>query len=127
MRNPVWAVLLILSLGSAAWAETPQSAVAPTEVAADLGPCSALITVLGSDGKPVYNAKIATRIRYGMLGAKRLDIEVYTSAAGQAKINGLPDSTKKPLIFDIGKGGQGATLEYQPAAECRANLKAQLR
>src|SRR5208282_236269 len=67
------------------------AAVAPTEISADLGACSALITVTGGDSKPVYSAKVTTRIRYGFMTAKKLDLETYTSAAGQVKIVGLPE------------------------------------
>jgi hypothetical protein len=130
MRNPFLPALIVAVLVGCALAQTPPStaqAVPPTEISADLGGCSALITVVGADAKPVYNAKIATRIRYGVFGAKKLDLEVFTSAAGQVKIVGLPESVKKPLLFDVSKGAKLATVEFRPAEECRASLKVQLK
>jgi hypothetical protein len=130
MRNPVSAAVFAVVLTACACAQTGErgvpNAVEPTEIAADLGGCSALITVL-SGSKPVYNAKVSTRIRYGLLGAKKLDLEVFTSAGGQVKIVGLPESMKRPLIFDISKDSKVASIEFHPAEQCQANLKVQLK
>ena len=57
----------------------------------------------GADSKPIYNAKVSTRIRYGLMGAKKLDLETYTSASGQAKIVKLPEVPKKPVYIYISK------------------------
>ena len=37
------------------------------------------------------------------MGAKKLDLETYTSAAGQVKIVGLPEVLKKPIYIYISK------------------------
>jgi len=63
----------------------PSQSALPTEISAELGPCAVLFTVNGKDGKPVYNAKITTRVRYGMGSLKRLDLEAATNSSGQAK------------------------------------------
>jgi hypothetical protein len=102
-------------------------AIMPTEISAELGGCSALITVTGADAKPVYNAKVSTRIRYGMFGAKRLDLEVYTSASGQVKIVGLPETPKRPVFFQVSKGAKLETLEFKPEAQCRAVYNVRLK
>jgi Ethanolamine utilization protein EutJ (predicted chaperonin) len=56
-------------------AQSAPSATAPAEISADLGSCSALIAVTGVDAKPVYGAKMTTRVRYGLMGVKKLDLE----------------------------------------------------
>ena len=61
-------------------AQNGTAAVSPTEISAELGTCSALINVTGADSKPLYNAKVTARIRYGFMGAKKLDLETFTSA-----------------------------------------------
>ena len=109
------------------WLVGAEEAIAPTEISADLGGCSALITVTGSDAKPIFNAKVSTRIRYGLFGAKKLDLEVYTSASGQVKMVGLPDSPKRPIFFQISKGGRLETLEFKPDSTCQANFTVRLK
>jgi hypothetical protein len=125
MRNPLPAALMAVWIAGCVCAQTGQS-VAPTEISAELGGCSALITVV-EGSRPVYNAKVSTRIRYGLLGTRRLDLEVFTSANGQVKIVGLPEALKKPLIFDVSKDSKIGTIEFRPAEDCHANLKVQLR
>jgi hypothetical protein len=131
MPNPLLtAVTLLALLAASPFANLAQSAAdatAPTVISADLGGCSALITVTGADAKPVFNAKVSTRIRYGMFAAKKLDIEVYTSAAGQAKIMGLPEAPKKPIIFAISKDDREETVEFKPAEQCSATYNVHLK
>jgi hypothetical protein len=103
------------------------TAIPPTEISADLGGCSALITVTGTDSKPVYNAKVTTRIRSGFMGAKKLDLEAYTSAAGQVKIVKLPEVPKKPVIIYIDKDGKTESVEFKPEVRCRATFDVQLK
>ena len=93
--------------------------VAPTEISADLGPCAVLFTVNGKDGKPVYNAKITTRVRYGMGSLKRLDLEAATNSNGQAKFTHLPSAPKKPLYFYISKDEGLEIVEFAPDVRCR--------
>ena len=109
------------------WLAGAEEVIAPTAISADLGGCSALITVTGSDGKPIFNAKISTRIRYGLFAAKKLDLEVYTSASGQVKIVGLPESPKRPVFFQISKGERLQTLEFKPDAGCHADFNVRLK
>ena len=108
-------------------AQTAPAAVAPTEISADQGACSALINVTGADSKPIYSAKIAARIRYGAFGAKKLDLETYTSAAGQAKIVGLPNEPKKPIFIYVTKDDKMEILEFKPDVHCQATFDVQLR
>jgi hypothetical protein len=102
-------------------------AVTPTEISADLGTCSALITVTGIDLKPIYCAKITTRVRYGLLGVKKLDLEAYTGVDGQLKITNLPEALKKPMYIYINKEDKQEIVEFKPDVHCRATFNVQLR
>ena len=101
--------------------------VPPTEISAELGTCSALINVTGADSKPVYNAKVTARIRYGFMGAKKLDLETYSSAGGQVKIIKLPEVPKKPIYIYISKEDNLETVEFMPDVHCRATFDVQLK
>jgi hypothetical protein len=111
-------------LGSA---QSAPDATAPAEISADLGNCSALITVTGIDSKPVYGAKVTTRVRYGLLGVKKLDLEAYTGVNGQLKITNLPLTMKKPMYIYIDKEDKQEIVEFKPAVHCRATFNVQLR
>jgi hypothetical protein len=123
--------LLILSLltfhSQPGCAQSGTAAVAPTEISAELGTCSALINVTGADSKPVYNAKVSTRVHYGLMGVKKLDLETYTSAAGQAKIVNLPELPKKPVYIYISKDEKLETVEFMPDVHCQATFDVQLK
>jgi hypothetical protein len=108
-------------------AQSEAAAVAPTQIAAELGTCSALITVTGADSKPLYNAKVATRIRYGFMGAKKLDLETFTSAGGQVKIVQLPEVPKKPVFIYISKDDKLEIVEFKPDVHCHATFDVQLK
>ena len=131
MRNVSCTALLLLSLivfhPRPGVAQSGETAVAPTQISADLGACSALITVTGADSKPVYNAKVSTRIRYGMMGVKKLDLETFTSAAGQVKITSLPEVPKKPVFIYISKDDKLEIVEFKPDVHCRATFDVVLK
>jgi hypothetical protein len=131
MRNSFLPAVLLFCLivlhpfcGSA---QSGAAAVPPTEISADLGTCSALVTVTGADSKPIYNAKVTTRIRYGLLGTKKLDLETFTSAGGQVKIVGLPEAPKKPVYIYITKDEMMETVEFKPDVRCRATFDVRLK
>ncbi len=131
MRDLLFPTLLILSLlifhPSTGCAQSGTDAVAPTEISAELGTCWALINVTGADSKPIYDAKVSTRIHYGFMGLKKLDLETYTSANGQAKIVKLPEVPKKPIYIYVSKGDKLQTLEFKPDVHCRATFDVQLK
>jgi hypothetical protein len=130
MRNLVLCSLLLLyfsALVQPGIAQSGGAAVAPTEISADLGSCSALITVTGPDSKPVYNAKVSARIRYGMLGAKKLDLETFTSANGQVKIVKLPEVPKKPIFIYVSKDDKMEIVEFKPDIHCQATFDVRLK
>jgi hypothetical protein len=96
------------------------------EISADLGACSAVITVTGADSRPVYAAKVTARIQYGMFGVKRLDLEAYTGADGRLSMKGMPDAVKKPVVIHISKDGKEDSVEFKPEIRCRATFDVQL-
>jgi len=108
-------------------AQSASAAVAPSEISADLGTCSALIAVTGADSKPIYSAKVNTRIRYGPLGVKKLDLEAFTGADGQLKITNLPEDLKKPMYIYIQKDNKRESVEFRPDMRCRAVFNVQLK
>ncbi len=131
MRNLFLPTLLLFSLivfcPHTSVAQTGAAAVPPTEISADMGSCWALITVTGADSKPIFNAKVSTRIKYGVMGVKKLDLETFTSANGQVKIVKLPEVPKKPIYIYISKDDKWATVEFQPDVHCHANFDVVLK
>ena len=131
MRNLSLPILILLSLlvycPRSASAQSTAGAVPSTKISADLGPCSALITVTGIDSKPIYGAKMNTRIQYGLLGVKKLDLEAYTGSDGQVRITNLPDALKKPVYIHISKGEMEEVVEFNPNVRCHATFNVQLR
>jgi hypothetical protein len=105
----------------------PQDKTPPSEISADLGPCSALLTVTDGDGKPVYGAKMTARVQYGFAGVKKLDLEAYTGADGKVKITRLPESLKKPMIIHIGKDEKADQVEFKPSIHCNATFDVVLK
>jgi hypothetical protein len=131
MRTLFSIVLLLFGLlainASPASAQSSTAAAPPTEISAELGTCSALINVTGADSKPVYNAKVTARIRYGFMATKKLDLETYTGASGQAKIVKLPEVPKKPIYIYISKDDKLETVEFMPDVHCRATFDVRLK
>jgi hypothetical protein len=115
--------LIATSVGRAQNAATSPM---PNEISADLGTCSAQISVTGTDLKPVYGAKVTTRIQYGLLGVKRLDLEGYTGPNGRMKIIKLPEALKKPMYIHISKNDEDHVVEFKPDRHCQAEFDVQL-
>ena len=108
-------------------AATAQSQAAPGEISADLGPCSAVITVTGADSKPIYAARITARVQYGVMSIKKLDLEAYTGPEGKLKITRLPESLKNPMVIHVSKDDKRDQVEFMPAQSCHATFDIQLR
>jgi hypothetical protein len=117
---------LLLCFGFSARAQNSAQAASPAEISADLGNCSAVITVTGSDSKPIYAAKITTRVQYGLLGVKKLDLEAFTGSDGKVKISKLPGALKKPMYIHISKDDKEDTVEFKPSLRCHAIFDVQL-
>jgi hypothetical protein len=127
MRRLVVAVLLFSISVAAPHIAATQSAAEPSEISADLGPCSALITVTDADAKPIYGAKVTARVQYGFMGVKKLDLEAFTGQDGTVKITRLPETLKKPMVIHVDKGDKGDQVEFKPALRCKATFDVQLR
>jgi hypothetical protein len=120
--------LLVFSLSMAALRmAASQSQAVPAEISADLGPCSALITVTGADSNPIYGAKITARVQYGVWGVKKLDLEAFTGVDGKVKITRLPESLKKSMVIHVSKEDKSDQVEFKPAERCHATFDVQLR
>lgn len=95
-------------------------------VSADLGPCSARFSV--TDGtRPIYDAKVRTRIKYGAFGVRKLDLEVGTDSNGKAAVVNLPNLAKQPIAFEIVKGDISRTVIFDPGQKCDATYEVALR
>lgn len=112
--------IAILAL-TAALAQQPASDPETAVINARLGPCSADFTVADAKGQPIYNATIHVRIRYGLLGVKRMDLEVGTNGDGKARFEGLPEKAR-PLVYDITKADRKRTVHQDLATECQATF-----
>ena len=88
-----------------------------TVLKAGLGGCSADFVIKDADGKPVYAANVHVRVRYGVFGVKRADLEVGTNSNGEARIEGLPDKAR-PMTYDVQKDAKKASAEQDVAANC---------
>lgn len=118
---------LMLACSQSNVAQSAPAPAAPSEISADLGPCSALIIVTDSESKPIYAAKINTRIQYGPFGVKKLDLEAYSGADGQIRITKLPETLKKPMYIHIAKDDKQDIEEFKPDVQCHATFKVQLK
>jgi hypothetical protein len=87
-----------------------------------IGPCSADFTITDSAGAPVYAATVKVHIAYGFMGARKLDLEVGTNAAGQARMTGLPQNVKHGFFFEASEGERTGTAFADPAVNCKAHF-----
>jgi hypothetical protein len=61
------------------------------------------------------------------MGLKKLDLETFTSADGQAKFVKLPEVPKKPVYFYISKDDKLETVEFMPDVHCSATFDVVLK
>ena len=124
-KSLLWALALLAgaTFGGAGWSAGAEVPV----VKGDLGPCSADFTVLDSNGKPVYDAKIHVTILYGFMNKRKSELEVGTNSDGKARIEGLPDRLKKPpMEFRIRSGDLTKSVTQDPATDCHASFNVPL-
>ena len=94
---------------------------------AGLGPCTVDFTVTDSQRKPIYNAKISVRIKYGFLGLRRIDLEIGTNSNGKARFTGLPEAAKKPPLEFVTRYRKWTdTVWYWPAVSCHKEYAVEL-
>ncbi|MGH9493704.1 MAG: hypothetical protein ACRD3B_01800 [Candidatus Sulfotelmatobacter sp.] len=119
------AALLFSSLGA-----VPQTTSDPHSIPAvdaALGDCFADFLITGTDYKPVYNAKVSTRVTYGFLNSHKLDLEVSTNVDGRARFNGLPGNLKHGLFFQAAEGERAGSAFDDPSKNCKAQFAITLR
>ena len=108
--------VLVLQCGGQTAAAKP---AVPT-VDADAGSCSVTFKVNDARGKRIYNAGIKVHLEHGFLGSHQDDLQVSTNTKGEARFEGLPDSTDGALFFRAGKGDMRGYGFYSPDHECHA-------
>jgi hypothetical protein len=118
-RRLAFAILAACLLGVAGAPSLRGTPADAPSVSAGMGPCSADFMVVDASNKPVFNAKIHVKVKYGFMGKSDSDLEVGTNSDGKARIEGLPKKVKKPpLEFSIQGGGATKSVTNDPAAEC---------
>lgn len=99
----------------------PDSKTVPV-IDGGIGPCTADLKVIDNAGAPIYAANISVHIAYGFMYLRKLDLQIGTSASGQARFIGLPDRTKQGLFFRASEGRREGTAFVDPAKTCKADL-----
>ncbi len=118
------AVLFLTAILLKQAAEAPKPEVPALK--AGLGTCAADFVVKDADGKPVYQATIHSKIRYGALSVKRMDVEVSTNDEGKARIEGLP-SKARPIVYDIQKADAKGSVTQDVGTGCLASLQVTIK
>jgi hypothetical protein len=124
LRHQLFVVLL--TAGSL-FPQTKTEPAPQTEIpviSGDQGACSADFTVISTTGKPLYKAKLTVEIRYGFGGFRRTSLEIYTNVDGKARVKGLPEKGKRPLLFDVTYEGRATTVVVDTQQKCNGNYSA---
>lgn len=125
-QPPFTIALFILLLAGLSTAQAQNAAPADSKsvpvIDGGIGPCSADFKVIDNSGAPIYAANISVHIAYGFMYVRKLDLQIGTSASGQARFIGLPDRTKQGLFFRASEGGREGSAFVDPAKTCKADL-----
>ena len=114
----VW-MLAALVLCAAGARSIAGAAIDVPSVSAGMGPCTADFTVVDVGNKPVYDAKIHVKLKYGFMSKRDSDLQIGTNSDGRAHIEGLPNKVKKPpLEYTIQSADATQTVSNDPAADC---------
>ncbi len=122
------AFLIFLATIAAAQEQAPKPAPAqpPTEISADLGTCRVDFKVTDLKGKPIYNAKIKTTIRYGFLGKRKLSLEAATNSDGRLRFVKMPNEVRNPVEFEASYGDDTSVVVWDPGNDCSAEYPVML-
>jgi len=121
-RIALWTLgaILVCIAGAASLAGIP--ADVPT-VSAGLGPCTADFTVTDASSKPVYNANVHLKMKYGFMSKRDTELDVATDSNGKARMEGLPVKLKKPpMEFTVTKDAASQTVTADPATNCHSTF-----
>jgi hypothetical protein len=117
-RIALWMLATIFFCGAGARSLGGNPADVPS-ASAGMGPCTADFTVVDASNKPIYDAKIHVKVKYGFMSKHDTDLEVGTNSDGKARMEGLPDKLKKPpMEFTIQHGDATKSVTQNPAANC---------
>jgi len=125
LRQALWITLPMLisvaTLTAQTTAQTPSKPAAPVaKISADLGSCTVEFRVTDMLGKPIYNAKVKTLIRYGFMNLRKLSLEAATNAEGRVQFVKMPDEVNAPLEFKVSYGKDSAIVTWDPGNNCEA-------
>ena len=96
-------------------------------ISGGMGPCTADFTVVDTSNKPVFDAKIHVKVKYGFMSKRDTDLEVGTNSDGKARMEGLPEKLKKPpMEFTIRSGDATKSVANDPAVECHPTFTVSL-
>jgi len=120
-------LMLLLVLAVPLPAQQQKSTVDVTLMKAALGgSCSAEFVVKDGTGQPVTGAVVHVNVRYGFAGVKRADLQVETSPAGKARIEGLPDKAR-PMLYDVTKDQLKSEVAQDVSKTCHATFDVTLK
>lgn len=130
-----WTLALVLCSFAAAQQApkpAPQSSQAAAAAAAstvptvdaEIGECTADFRVVDMTEKPIYNAKIDVRIKWGFGGFHKTDLQVSTNIDGKARFIGLPERAKNPLAFNVQSGDRKNVVLVDPIQNCHGTYTA---
>ncbi len=94
-RIALWmlATILLCAAGTQSLAGNPADV---PSISAGMGPCTADFIVVDASNKPVFDAKVHVKVKYGFMSKRDTDLEIGTNSDGKAHIEGLPNKLKKP-------------------------------
>ncbi len=96
-------------------------------ISGSMGPCTADFTVVDTSNKPVFDAKIHLKMKYGFMSKRDTDLEIGTNSDGRARFEGLPEKLKKPpMEFTIRSGDETKSVTNDPAVECHPTFTVSL-
>ena len=125
-RMAFWflAAFMLCALAAASLAARPDDV---PSASAGLGPCTADFIVSDAAGKPIYNAKVHVKFKYGFMSKSDTELDVGTNSDGKARFEGLPTKLKKPpMEFTIQSGDANKSVTNDPMANCHPTFSVAL-
>ena len=91
-------------------------------VDAGVGACSVEFAITDQNFRPVYDAQIRVRFRYGIWGTHRISLQVGTDSAGKARVDGLPEPPRHPLDFSV-RDSKGSAHWIWTGLQCNSHVQ----
>jgi hypothetical protein len=121
-------ILILLGAALLVAQQAPAPSSAPNnpipEIDAEMGDCSADFYVTDTKMNPLYDAKISTQLKHGLIGIWKTDLEVATNVDGKARVVGLPEKPRGPLTFTADYQGRATVLIVEPREKCHGTFNA---